>query len=77
MNDVLRSQQEEEQEGEVGRSMADKLDEGFADEEADSTLWCHQVAYGEQGEEQADEDTRDELASPVASPPAWELIVPA
>lgn len=57
--------------------MADELDEGFANEEADTAFGCHQVAHGEEGEEQADEDARDELASPVASPPAWKLIVPA
>lgn len=74
---MLRSQQEKEEEGQVGCRMADELDEGFADEEADAALGRHQVADGEEGEEEADEDARDELASPVASPPAWELIVPA
>lgn len=57
--------------------MADELDEGFADEEADAAFGGHQVADREEREEEADENACDELAGPVASPPAWELIVPS
>ena len=57
--------------------MADELDEGLADEEAKAALGHHQVAEGEEREEEADEDAGDELARPVAAPPAGELVVPA
>lgn len=76
-NNALRGQQEEEEEGQVGCRMADELDEGLSDEESDAAFRRHQVADGEEGEEEADEDARDELARPVAPPPAWELIVPS
>lgn len=41
--DVLRRQQQEEEEGQVGRGVADELDEGFLDEAPQSALWGQQV----------------------------------
>lgn len=41
--DVLRGQQQEEEEGEVGRRVTDELDEGLLDEAAQSALRCQQV----------------------------------
>lgn len=72
---VLRGQQQEE--GQVRGGVANKLDERLADEEAIVALGCHQVTEGEQGEHEADQDTGDELASPVTSPPARKFIIPA
>lgn len=57
--------------------MANELDEGLADEEAVAALGCHQVADGEEREEEANEDAGEELACPVPAPPAGELVVPA
>lgn len=56
--------------------MRDELDEGLTDERAIAALWRDQIEDGQQGEEKADEDTRDELYCPVAPPPAWELVIP-
>lgn len=74
---VLRAQQQEEEEGQVGGCVANKLDERLADEQAVAALGCHQVTEGEQGEHEADKDAGDELASPVTSPPARKFIIPA
>lgn len=41
--DVLRGQQQEEEEGQVRRRVADELDEGLLDEASQSALWCQQV----------------------------------
>lgn len=57
--------------------MADELDEGLADEEAVAALGSHEVAEGEDGVEEAEEDAGEELPRPVAPPPARELVVPA
>ncbi|TNN63512.1 hypothetical protein EYF80_026254 [Liparis tanakae] len=75
-DDVLGGEQQQEQEGQVGRRVADELDEGLADEEAVATLGGDEVPESEQGVEEADEDAGDELPGPVASPPARELVVP-
>lgn len=72
---VLRGQQQEE--GQVRGGVANKLDERLADEQAIAALGYHQVTEGEQGEHEADQDTGDELASPVTSPPARKFIIPA
>lgn len=57
--------------------MAYKLDEGFADEEAIVALWGDQVEQGKEREEESNKHAGGELAGPVATSPAWELIVPA
>lgn len=41
--DVLRSQEEEEEEGQVGCCVADELDEGLLYKASQSTLWGQQV----------------------------------
>lgn len=41
--DVLRGQQQEEEEGQVGRCVADELDEGLLYEASQSALWGQQV----------------------------------
>lgn len=41
--DVLRGQQQEEEEGQVRRGVTDELDEGLLDEVSQSALWCQQV----------------------------------
>lgn len=74
---MLRGQEEQQQEGEVGGGVADELDEGLTDEQAVAALGGDQVGDGQQREEEADEDARDELDGPVAPPPARELVVPA
>lgn len=56
--------------------MTDELDEGLTDEQAIAALRRDQVEDGQQREEEADKDTRDELSCPVAPPPPWELIIP-
>ena len=40
---VLRGQQQEEEEGQVGRRVTDELDEGLLDEAPQSALWSQQV----------------------------------
>jgi len=75
-DDVLGGEQQQEQEGQVGRRVADELDEGLADEEAVATLGSDEVPESKQGVEEADEDAGDQLPGPVASPPARELVVP-
>lgn len=40
---VLRGQQQKEEEGQVGRRVTDELDEGLLDEVSQSTLWSQQV----------------------------------
>lgn len=41
--DVLRGQQQEEEEGQVGRRVTDELDEGLLDEASQSALRSQQV----------------------------------
>ncbi len=74
---MLRGEQQQEQKGQVGRCVADELDEGLADEEAVATLWSDEVAESEHGVEEADEDAGEELPRPMAASPARELIIPA
>ena len=73
---MLRGEEQQEEEGQVGRRVADELDEGLADEEAVAALGGEEVADGEDGEQQTDEDAGEELARPVAPAPARELVVP-
>lgn len=73
---MLGGEEQQEEKGQVGRSVAYELDEGLADEEAVATLRGDEVAESKRWVEEADEDTREELPRPVAPPPAWELIVP-
>lgn len=73
---MLGGEEQQEQKGQVGRSVADELDERLTDEEAITTLWSDEVAEGKHGVEEADEDTGEELPCPVSPPPAGELIVP-
>lgn len=73
---MLRGEEQQEQKGQVGRRVADKLDEGFADKEAIATLGSDEVAESKQRVEEADEDACDEFSCPVAAPPARELIIP-
>lgn len=73
---MLGGEEQQEQEGQVGRRVADELDEGLADEEAIATLRSNEVAESKRRVEETDEDTGDELSCPVAPPPARELIVP-
>ena len=56
--------------------MADELDEGFFDEEAERTLGRQQVDQGEDGEQQADDEARHQLHHPVPPSPAREPIIP-
>lgn len=56
--------------------MADKLDEGLADEETVATLGGDEVAESKQRVEEADEDAGEELPRPVAPSPARKLIIP-
>lgn len=74
---MLGGQEKEEEKGEIGGSVADKLGEGLADEKAIVALWGYQIEDGEKRKQEADENARDELASPVASPPARKFIIPA
>lgn len=75
-DDVLGGEEQQEQKGQVGSRVADKLDEWLADEEAVATFGCDEVAKGKHGVEEADEDTSDEFSRPVTPPPAGKLIVP-
>lgn len=74
---MLGGQEQQEQEGQVGRRVADELDERLADEEAVAALGSHEVAQGEHRVEEADEDAGEKLPRPVAPPPARKLVVPA
>lgn len=47
--DVLWGQQQEEEEGQVGCRVADKLDEGLLDEVSQSALGSQQVDLSEEG----------------------------
>ena len=76
-DDVLRGEDEEEEEGEVGRGVADELDEGLADEQAVAALGRQHVQDGEEREEEADQDAGGRLDRPVAPAPARQLVVPA
>lgn len=74
---MLGGQKKEEEEGQVGGSVADELDEGFSNKKTKVALGGYQIEDGEQRKEEADENARDEFASPVTSPPARKLIIPA
>lgn len=73
---MLGGQEQQEQEGQVGRRVADELDERLADEEAVAALGNHEVAQGKDGVEEADEDAGEKLPGPVAPSPARKLVVP-
>lgn len=75
-DNVLGCEEQQEQKGQVGRRVADKLDEGLADEETVATLGSDEVAESKQRVEEADEDASEELARPVAPSPARKLIIP-
>lgn len=75
-HDVLGGQEEEEKKSQVGGCVADELDEGLLDEEAQGTPGGQQVDQGEDGEEQADGKAGDQLDRPVASAPPRETVVP-
>lgn len=74
---MLGGQKKEEEERQVRGSMADELGERLADKNAIVTLGGYQIEDGEEREQEADENACDELASPVASPPAGKFIIPA
>lgn len=56
--DVLRGQQQEEEEGQVGGRVADKLDEGLLDEVSQSALGSQQVDLSEEGKNNASTQRR-------------------
>lgn len=56
--------------------MADELDEGLFDEEAQRTLGCQQVNQGEDREEEPDDEARHQLDHPVTTTPARETVIP-
>lgn len=74
---MLRGQKKEEEEGQVRGSVADELGEGLADEKAILTLGGYQIEDGEERKQEPNENACDELAGPVAPPPAWKVIIPA
>lgn len=75
-DNVLGGKQQQEQKGQVRCSVADKLDEGLADEEAIATFGYDEVTKGKNRVEEANEDTGDEFSWPVAPPPPRKLIIP-
>lgn len=75
-DNMLGGQEQQEQEGQVGRGVADELDERLANEEAVAALGSHEVAQGKHGVEEADEDAGEKLPRPVAPSPARKLVVP-
>lgn len=56
---VLRGQQQEEEEGQVGRRVTDELDEGFLDKVSQSALWSQQVDLRRREEEGVETGKRD------------------
>lgn len=59
--DVLRGQQQEEEEGQVGRRVTDELDEGLLDEASQSALRSQQVDLeGREEEEVRETGNREE-----------------
>lgn len=73
---MLGGQEQQEEKGQVGRGVADELDERLADEEAVAAFGSHEVAEGEHGVEEADEDAGEKLPCPVAPSPARKFVVP-
>lgn len=57
--------------------MADELDKWLSDEQSQWAFRSYKVAHREDGKKKSYYETRHHLHCPVASPPAWELIVPA
>lgn len=56
--------------------MADKLDEGFFDEEPQCAFRSQQVNQREDREEQADNEAHDQLDCPMTAPPARKTVIP-
>lgn len=56
---MLGGKKQQEQERQVGCCVADKLDEGLADEVAIAALRSDEVAESKQREEEANEDASD------------------
>lgn len=75
-DNVLGCEEQQEQKGQVGRRVADKLDEGLADEETVATLGGDEVAESKQRVEEANEDAGEELPRPVTPSPARKLVIP-
>lgn len=73
---MLWGQEEEEEEGEVGGCVADKFNEGFFDEEPQRAFGSQKVDQREDREEQADNETHDQLNCPVTTTPARKSIIP-
>lgn len=57
--------------------MADELDKRLSDEQSKGAFRSYKVAHREDREKQSYYETCHHLHSPVPSPPAWELIIPA
>lgn len=74
---VLGGEEQQEQKGQVGRCVADELDERFTDEEAIATLGSDEVAKSKHWVEEADEHTGEELSCPMPPSPARKFIVPS
>lgn len=75
-DDVLRRQQEQEEEGQVRAGVADKLYKWLFNEQSQPALRCHQVRHGQHREQQSNGDTGQEFYCPVFPPPSRETVVP-
>lgn len=75
-DNVLRCQEEHEEEGKVGAGVAYKFNKWLLDEQSQPALGRNQIGHRKHGEEQSDGDASQELHRPVLPSPSGETVVP-
>lgn len=75
-DDVLRSQEKHEEEGQIWGCVADKLDKGFLDEQPKVAPGWDQISNRQHGKQEPNGHARQKLDYPVFPPPSREAIVP-
>lgn len=75
-DDVLRSQEKHEEEGQVWCCVADKLDKGFLDEQPKVAPGWDQISDRQHGKQEPNGHAGQKLDYPVLPPPSREAVVP-
>lgn len=75
-DDVLRSQEKHEEEGQIWCCMTDKLDKRFLDEQTKIASGWDQISYRQHGKQEPNGHASQKLHYPVFPPPSREAIIP-
>lgn len=75
-DNVLRSQEKHEEEGQIGCCVADELDKGFLDEQSKVAPGWDQIGYRQHGKQEPNGHAGQKLDYPVFPPPSREAVIP-